>query len=157
LLLPKTFNHQTARSQLGYILYLPGTSFNCFFYDKWRRDDDLSELTDAEICKELEPQGIINVKRFISRKTGQEVKLNTFLITFNTPNIPTSIHIGLYNVKVNPYIPTPAFTLLQMSEIWTIFLFKMLVTFLLQKPKLLMKYFILIFSYIIKILSNNIL
>ena len=38
-----------------------------------------------------------------------------------------------------------------------IFLFKMLVTFLLQKPKLLMKYFILIFSYIIKILSNNII
>ena len=32
----------------------------------------------------------------------------------------------------------------------------MLVTFLLQKPKLLMKYFILIFSYIIKIISNNI-
>ena len=71
------------------------------------RDDDLSELTDAEICKELEPQGIINVKRFISRKTGQEVKLNTLLITFNTPNIPTSIRIGLYNVKVNPYIPNP--------------------------------------------------
>ena len=38
-----------------------------------------------------------------------------------------------------------------------IFLFKMLVTFLLQKPKLLMKYFILIFSYMIKIISNNIL
>ena len=38
-----------------------------------------------------------------------------------------------------------------------IFLFKMLVTFLLQKPKLLMRYFILIFSYIIKILSNNII
>ena len=71
------------------------------------RDDDLSELTDAEICRELEPQGIINVKRFISRKTGQEVKLNTLLITFNTPNIPTSIRIGLYNVKVNPYIPNP--------------------------------------------------
>jgi hypothetical protein len=38
-----------------------------------------------------------------------------------------------------------------------IFLFKMLVAFLLQKPKLLMKYLILIFSYIIKILSNNII
>jgi hypothetical protein len=35
--------------------------------------------------------------------------------------------------------------------------FKVLVTFLLQKPKQLMKYFILIFSYIIKILSNNII
>jgi hypothetical protein len=33
-----------------------------------------------------------------------------------------------------------------------IFLFKMLVTFLLQKPKLLMKYFILIFSYIYQII-----
>jgi hypothetical protein len=38
-----------------------------------------------------------------------------------------------------------------------IFLVKMHVTFLLQKPKILMKYFILIFSYIIKILSNNII
>jgi hypothetical protein len=33
----------------------------------------------------------------------------------------------------------------------------MLVAFLLQKPKLLMKYFILIFSNIIKIISNNII
>ena len=84
--------HRTLNSSRGIIRY---------------RDDDLSELTDAEISKELEPQGIINVKRFISRKTGQEVKLNTFLITFNTPNIPTSIRIGLYNVRVNPYIPNP--------------------------------------------------
>jgi hypothetical protein len=38
-----------------------------------------------------------------------------------------------------------------------LFLFKMFVTFLLQRPKLLMKYFILIFAYIIKILSNNII
>jgi hypothetical protein len=43
------------------------------------RDDDLSELPDAEICNELEPQGIINVKRFISRKTGQEVKIKHLL------------------------------------------------------------------------------
>lgn len=84
--------HRTLNSSRGIIRY---------------RDDDLSELTDAEICKELEPQGITHVKRFISRKTGQEVKLNTFLITFNTPNIPTSIRIGLYNVRVNPYVPNP--------------------------------------------------
>jgi hypothetical protein len=36
-----------------------------------------------------------------------------FELTFNTPNIPTSIRIGLYNVKVKPC------TLVQMSEIWT--------------------------------------
>ena len=71
------------------------------------RDDDLSELTDEEICRELAPQGITKVKRFISKKDGQEVKLNTFLLTFNSPNIPKSIHIGLYNIKVSTYIPNP--------------------------------------------------
>jgi hypothetical protein len=72
--------HRTLNSGRGIIRY---------------RDDDLSELTDAEICKELEPQGIINVKRFISRKTGQEVKLNTVLITFNTPNITDDFPLEL--------------------------------------------------------------
>ena len=71
------------------------------------RDDDLSELTDEEICKELEPQGIPKVKRFISKKNGQEIKFNTFLLTFNSTTVPKSIHIGLYNVKVSPYIPNP--------------------------------------------------
>ena len=36
------------------------------------KDDDLSEFTDAEICKELEPQDIANVKRFISIKTAKK-------------------------------------------------------------------------------------
>ena len=67
----------------------------------------MSELTDAEICKELEPYDITHVRRFISRKTGQEVKLNTFLITFYTPNIQTYIRIGLYNVRVSPYVTSP--------------------------------------------------
>jgi hypothetical protein len=69
---------------------------------------------DAEICKELEPHGFTHVKRFISLKTGQEIKLNTFLITFSTPNIPTSIRINLYNVRVYPYIP--GFFLLRMVK-----------------------------------------
>ena len=41
------------------------------------------------------------------RKPGQEVKLSTILITFNTPNIPTSISTDLYKVRVNPYVPNP--------------------------------------------------
>jgi hypothetical protein len=57
------------------------------------RDDGLSELLDTEIYKELEPHGIAHVKRFISRETGPEVHLDTFLIANNTPNIPISIRI----------------------------------------------------------------
>jgi hypothetical protein len=60
---------------------------------------------NAEIRKEYEPQAITHVKRLISRQTGQEVKLNTFLITFNTPNFPTSIRIGRYDIRINPYVP----------------------------------------------------
>ena len=66
------------------------------------RDEDLDNLSDEEICKELAPQGVIHVKRFITKRNGQLVKLNTFLITFNFPNILSSIRMGLYNVKVSP-------------------------------------------------------
>ena len=71
------------------------------------RDEDLDDLSDEEICEELAPQGVIHVKRFISKRNGQTVKLNTFLITFNFPTILSSIRMGLYNDKVSPYVPNP--------------------------------------------------
>ena len=51
------------------------------------RDDDLSELTDEEICEELKPQGVTKVKRFIAKRQGIQVKLNTFLLNFNSPSV----------------------------------------------------------------------
>jgi len=36
------------------------------------KDEDLSELTNAEICKEFEPQGKTHVNRFISRKAFEK-------------------------------------------------------------------------------------
>ena len=44
------------------------------------RDEDLDNLSDEEIYKELAPQGVIHVKRFITKRNGQLVKLNTFQI-----------------------------------------------------------------------------
>jgi hypothetical protein len=58
------------------------------------RDEDLDNLSDDEICEKLAPQGVIHVKRFIAKR-----KLNSFLITFNFPNILSSICMGLYNVS----------------------------------------------------------
>ena len=69
------------------------------------RDEDLDDLSHEEICEELAPHGVIHVKRFISKRNGQTVKLNTFLINF--PTILSSIRMGLYNVKVSPYVPNP--------------------------------------------------
>ena len=51
------------------------------------RDEDLDDLSDEEICEELAPQEGIHVKRFISKRNGQTVQLNTFLITFTFPTI----------------------------------------------------------------------
>jgi hypothetical protein len=52
-------------------------------------------------------QGVVHVKQFVSKRNGQTVKLNTFLVTFNFPTILSSIRMGLYNVKVSPYVPNP--------------------------------------------------
>jgi hypothetical protein len=71
------------------------------------RDEDLDNISDEEIGEELAPQGVIHVKRFISKRNGQTVKLNTFLITFNFHTILSSIRMGLYNVKVSPYVQNP--------------------------------------------------
>ena len=84
--------HRTLNSSQGIINY---------------RDDDLAELTDEEICRELQPQGVTIVNRFIANRQGVQVKLNTFLLSFNTPTVPQSIKMGLYSVKVSAYIPNP--------------------------------------------------
>ena len=82
--------HSTLNSSRGIIRY---------------RDEDLDDRSDEEIWGELAPQGVIHVKRFISKRNGQAVKLNTFLITFNFPTILSSIRMGLYNDKISPYVP----------------------------------------------------
>ena len=57
--------HRTLKSGQGIIHY---------------RDDDLSELTNDEICHQLAPQGAIKMMCFASKGNGQEIKLNTFFI-----------------------------------------------------------------------------
>ena len=47
------------------------------------------------------------MKRFITKKYNTWIKLNTFLLTFNSTTVPTNIHIGPYFIKVSTYIPHP--------------------------------------------------
>jgi hypothetical protein len=44
------------------------------------------------------------MKRLTSR---QEIKINTFLITFIFPIVPSSIRMSLYSVRDSPYDPNP--------------------------------------------------
>ena len=43
------------------------------------RDEDLDDLTDDEICAELAPQGVTHVKRFISKRNGQQINLPYYI------------------------------------------------------------------------------
>ena len=68
---------------------------------------DLDDLTDEQICEELKSQGVKNVQRFIKKTTNGPVKLNIFLLTFNSTKLPSHIYIGLFRVNVTLYIPNP--------------------------------------------------
>lgn len=65
----------------------------------------MPSLSVEEICLEHKPQGISHVKRLIMKTNDQLIQLNAYLLTFDTPSIPISIHNDLYNVKVHIYIP----------------------------------------------------
>ena len=81
------------------------------------RDRTLLELPEEEICEELKSQGVANVKRFTIKKQGNTIKLNTYLITFETPSIPQKLNVGSFRMKVDLYIPHPN-SVLSMPEVW---------------------------------------
>ena len=71
------------------------------------RGKDLSDLSEEEICAELNDQGIANVKRFTTKKDGNILKLDTYLITFDSTTVPDHIYIGPYRMRVDTFIPNP--------------------------------------------------
>merc|ERR1711895_227664 len=71
--------------------------------------EHLTNMTDDEILSELKEQNpcIIEVYR-IKRKEGSTlVDTNSFILTFNSTNMPEEIKIGYLLTKVKVYIPNP--------------------------------------------------
>ena len=73
------------------------------------RCPDLRGCSEQEILDEMKSQGVTAVKRFRVRKDGQLKYTNTFVFTFNTPILPTTIKIAFFRVNVDVYIPNPRF------------------------------------------------
>ena len=71
------------------------------------RCPDLRGCSEQEILDEMKSQGVTAVKRFRVRKDGQLKDTNTFVFTFNTPVLPTTIKIAFLRVNVDVYIPNP--------------------------------------------------
>lgn len=57
------------------------------------RTRELQDMDEAEIASELNQQGVIDVKRITIKKDGQIIKTDTYILSFNRPQLPERIHI----------------------------------------------------------------
>ncbi|XP_061164965.1 uncharacterized protein LOC133173917 [Saccostrea echinata] len=71
------------------------------------RDHDLDGIPEQEIQHELESQGVISVKRFTKKRNEMIKPTNTYLLTFAMPTLPTNIKVGLYQMKIEIFVPNP--------------------------------------------------
>ena len=67
----------------------------------------LNKVTPAHIIEFMGEQGVTDVRRITIRRDGIIKPTNTFVLTFNTPILPTVVKIGFIQVKVDVYIPNP--------------------------------------------------
>jgi hypothetical protein len=68
---------------------------------------DISMCSEEEITEECSSQGVTHVKRFTRKKDGMYIPTNSYIFTFNQPNLPKDIKLGYLNCKIKPYIPSP--------------------------------------------------
>ena len=67
----------------------------------------LSKVTTEHIIEFMGEQGVTDVRRITVRRDGILKPTNTFVLTFNTPILPTVVKTGFIQVKVDVYIPNP--------------------------------------------------
>lgn len=74
---------------------------------------DLENSTDDEILEGLKDQGVIAVRKFFRKKKSSNGSVEgmeftgSVMLTFNRPEIPSSIQAAFYKLRVRPYVPAP--------------------------------------------------
>jgi hypothetical protein len=70
------------------------------------KTDSLDGMSDEEIQSTLADQCVSKAYRLIGREMVTH-PLRPFLLTFETPFLPSTVHVGYERVAVRPYIPNP--------------------------------------------------
>ena len=65
----------------------------------------LNRVTSDDIKEGMVEQGVTDVRRITVRRDGETKLTNTYVLTFNSPTLPTVVKIGFMQVKVDFYIP----------------------------------------------------
>ncbi|GFS82382.1 uncharacterized protein TNCV_4137421 [Trichonephila clavipes] len=69
-------------------------------------EPDLLTTSESEILGGFSYQGVIQVRITIKKNTTV-FPIKHLILTFNSPNLPTSIKAGYLHCKIRPYIPNP--------------------------------------------------
>ena len=67
----------------------------------------LIRQSNEHILEFIEEQGVTDVRRINVHRDGVLKPTNTFVLTFNTPELPTVVKIGFIQAKVDVYVPNP--------------------------------------------------
>ena len=67
----------------------------------------LNKQTDEHILEFMKEQGVTAVRRINVFRDNARKPTNTFVFTFNTPVLPSTVKIGFIQAKVDVYIPNP--------------------------------------------------
>ena len=67
----------------------------------------LIRQSSEHILEFMEEQGVTDVRRINVHRDGIQKPTNTFVFTFNTPELPTVVKIGFIQAKVDVYVPNP--------------------------------------------------
>ncbi|XP_070389322.1 uncharacterized protein [Dermacentor albipictus] len=70
-------------------------------------DDDLLQMTEAELLEGFNEQNVVNVKRIKMRRDGKEIATKHLILIFISTVMPESIESGYINLRVRPYVPNP--------------------------------------------------
>ena len=74
-------------------------------------------MTEVEIKKELQEQGVAEVHRVMVKRDTDKVPTNTPFLTFNVPEMPKEIMVGSQKVKVAMFALKPV-VLLHLQQVW---------------------------------------
>ena len=73
---------------------IPNTPIILEHIQRYYRCPALSRVTSDDIKEGMVEQGVTDVRRITVRRDGETKLTNTYVLTFNSPNLPTVVKIG---------------------------------------------------------------
>ncbi|GFY31711.1 uncharacterized protein TNCV_4200212 [Trichonephila clavipes] len=70
-------------------------------------EPDLLTTPEPEVLEGFSNQGVIQVRRITIKKDSTLIPTKRLILTFNSPNLPTTIKAGYLNCKIRLYIRNP--------------------------------------------------